>query len=76
MMAHDDFTLPDTDMSEYHEYWTRLMRESSVMRRIDPSPILAQLRSLGMDVDSIKGLSVSRGSRLTGTQAEVVLPES
>jgi hypothetical protein len=56
MMASDDFTLSGTDMPEYHEYRTRLIRESSAARPVDPSPVLAQLRSLGIDVDSIDGL--------------------
>jgi serine/threonine protein kinase len=56
MMDSDDFTIEGTDLSEYHEYRNRLMRESSNVPVIDWSRIEAQLRSLGIDIDSITGL--------------------
>jgi serine/threonine protein kinase len=47
MMNCDDFTLPGTNISEYHEYRNRILRETGV---------LSVFRSLGVDVDSIRGL--------------------
>jgi hypothetical protein len=56
MMDSDAFTIAGTDMKEYHEYRDRLMRESSNVPQIDWSPIEAQLRSLGIPLDSLTGL--------------------
>jgi hypothetical protein len=58
MMDCDDFTMPGTDLVEYHEYRTRIMRESANAPRIDPSPVLTDLFSLGFDVDSMSGIHV------------------
>jgi serine/threonine protein kinase len=57
MMRCDDFTFEGTDMAEYHEYRDRIVRESSAIPRVDPSPVLSQLRGLGIDVDAIPGLA-------------------
>jgi hypothetical protein len=56
MLDCDDFTIEGTDLDEYHEYRVRIMRELSNVPPVDPSPILEQLRSLGIDIDSISGL--------------------
>jgi hypothetical protein len=56
MMSCDDFTLPGTDLREYPEYRHRMMRECSEGCLTDPAGVLTQLRSLGIDVDSIAGL--------------------
>jgi hypothetical protein len=56
MRTCDDFTLSGTELSEYQEYRTRLMRESANVQRIDPFPILVQLRRFGIDIDSMGGL--------------------
>jgi hypothetical protein len=56
MIRSDDFAIPGTDLADYHEYRTRIMREAANRPRIDPAPILAQLRSLGADADSIPGI--------------------
>jgi serine/threonine protein kinase len=56
MMDCDDFTIDGTDLKEYHRFRTRIVRETANAPRVDPSPILEQLKTLGIDVASIKAL--------------------
>jgi serine/threonine protein kinase len=56
MMDSDDFTFERMDMAEYREYCKRIVRDSSIATRIDPSPILTQFRSWGIEIDQMQGL--------------------
>jgi serine/threonine protein kinase len=54
MMDCDEFTIEGTDMGEYGEYRTRIMREPLNDVQIDPSRTAPQLGSLGLQVESLK----------------------
>jgi serine/threonine protein kinase len=56
MLRSDDLTFPGTDLDEYHEYQSRIIRETNDSSIRDPSIILKFLADIGVDFGSIPGL--------------------
>jgi serine/threonine protein kinase len=57
MLNSDDFTFPGTDLDEYHEYQTRIIRETDDSPTRDPSVILKFLTDIGLELECITGLA-------------------
>jgi gas vesicle protein len=57
MLDSDEFVLEGTNLDEYHEYQQRITSRSNASPIAGDSEILESLRSLGIDVDSIRKLA-------------------
>jgi hypothetical protein len=57
MLESDDLTFPGTDLDEYHEYQNRIIRATNDSPIRDPSVILKFLADIGVDLESITGLT-------------------
>jgi serine/threonine protein kinase len=57
MLESDDLTFPGTDLDEYHEYQNRIIRETNDSPIRDPSVILKFLVDIGLDLESINGVT-------------------
>jgi hypothetical protein len=55
MTGSDGLVFPETDMAEYQEYQRRIVAESDAA--VESPGLLDQLRELGIDVDSFRGVS-------------------
>jgi hypothetical protein len=53
MMKSDDYMFERTDLGEYHEYGRAMTRPSSQAQPLCTPTVLAQLRSLGLDITSL-----------------------
>jgi hypothetical protein len=57
MLERDDFVLDGTNLDEYHEYQQRIRSQLNETPMVADSDILESLRGLGVDVDSIGGIT-------------------
>jgi hypothetical protein len=57
MLDSDKYILDGTNLDEYHEYQQRITSQLSARPVVDSSEILDSLRGLGIDVDSVRGVS-------------------
>jgi hypothetical protein len=56
MMSGDDFAFEGTDMTDYHAYRDRVVRESALVPRIRLAPVVAPLQTLGIDIEGFRKL--------------------
>jgi serine/threonine protein kinase len=57
MLNSDDFTFPGTDLDEYHEYQSRIIRETNDSPIRDSSVIIKFLAEIGLDLRGMTGLT-------------------
>jgi serine/threonine protein kinase len=57
MLTSDDFTFPGTYLDEYHEYQSRIVRETNDSPIRGPSVIHNSIPDIGMDLPPMAGLS-------------------